>query len=96
MVVAPIKAKRIGIIKDYRLPKWIKEGYCEYVARDSSFPEKKGIQLLVERKQNNSMSFKYFVWRKMVEYPIDMKGYSFNQLIYNRLNQDEVKKEMIG
>lgn len=32
----------------------------------------------------------------MVEYLIDMKGYSFNQLIYNRLNQDEVKKEMIG
>jgi len=41
MVAAPIKIKRIGIIKDYRLPQWIKEGYCEYVARDSSFPEKK-------------------------------------------------------
>jgi len=49
----------------------------------------------VERKQNNSISFKSFVWRKMVEYLIDMKGYSFNQLIYNRLNQDEVKKEII-
>jgi len=41
MVAAPIKIKRIGIIKDYRPPKWVKEGYCEYIARDSSFPEKK-------------------------------------------------------
>ncbi len=95
MVAAPIKIKRIGIIKDYRLPQWIKEGYCKYVARDSSLPERKGIQLLVERKQNNSISSKYFVWRKMVEYSIDIKGYSFKQLIYDRLNQDEVEKEMI-
>ena len=77
MVAAPIKVKRIGIIKGHRLSKWIKEGYCEYVARDSSFPEEKGIQFPVVRKQNNSISFKYSLWKKMVEYLIDMKGYSF-------------------
>ncbi|MBI5777969.1 MAG: hypothetical protein HZA49_00745 [Planctomycetes bacterium] len=87
--------KKVGTIKDYRLPRWISEGYCEYVSADSSFPEAEGVRLLISGGQNDSASFRYFVWRKMVEYLIDAQGYSFARLIGGGLNPEQVKREMV-
>ncbi len=35
---------RVGLL--HSLPTWVVEGYCDYVARESSFPEAEGLRLL--------------------------------------------------
>jgi hypothetical protein len=39
---------RLGLVPSMRLPSWIAEGYPDYVASESSFPEERGLQLLRE------------------------------------------------
>ncbi len=63
------------------LPAWIAEGYCDYVAQESSFPETEGLLLLASGRTDPSSSFRYFVDRKIVAHLIDAKGYSFAQLV---------------
>ncbi|MBA3273406.1 MAG: hypothetical protein H0T11_05985 [Chthoniobacterales bacterium] len=37
---------RLGFFRSFALPTWIAEGYCDYIAQESSFPEAEGLQLL--------------------------------------------------
>ncbi len=37
---------RLGVLRGVMLPAWVAEGYCDYVAQESSFPESEGLRLL--------------------------------------------------
>jgi hypothetical protein len=73
-----VAAHRVGFL--HSLPTWVVEGYCDYVAHESSFPEAKGLQLLATGKQDPSGSFQYFIYRQMVRYLIEDRQFSFNRL----------------
>jgi hypothetical protein len=70
---------RIGLLVN--LPTWITEGYCDYIARESSFPEAAGLRLLTAGQQDPSGSFRYFVFRQMVGYLIEDRHFSFQQIV---------------
>jgi hypothetical protein len=72
---------RVGLLRALTLPAWISEGYCDYVARESSFPESDGLQRLRSGKDDASASFQYFVYRQMVRHLVDDRNTSFDQLI---------------
>jgi hypothetical protein len=65
----------------HSLPTWIVEGYCDYVARESSFPEVEGLRLLSTGKQHPSGSFRYFIYHQMVSYLIENRHFSFQQIV---------------
>ncbi len=72
---------RLGLWREIRLPRWVKEGYCEYVARASTFPEAEGYKLLTTGGHDPSMSFRYFTDHQMVRHLMDDRGYSFQQVV---------------
>ena len=72
---------RLGCWRGIVLPSWIAEGYCDYVARESSFPDAKGRQLMVAGGSDPSASFRYYKDRQMMRYLTETRGLSFDQII---------------
>ena len=84
---------RVGFF--HSLPTWVVEGYCDYVAHESSFPEAKGLYLLATGKQDPSGSFQYFIYRQMIRYLIEDRHFSFQQIIDRADEAASVKEETI-
>jgi len=71
---------RLGLLRGSWLAGWVAEGYCDYVVRESSFPETEGIQKLREGRDDPSPSFYYFVSRQMVRHLVEDRHLSFDEL----------------
>jgi hypothetical protein len=84
---------RIGLLSS--LPTWITEGYCDYVARESSFPEAMGLRLLAAGKRDPSGSFRYFIYRQMVSYLIENRHFSFQQIVEHADEAASVEVETV-
>lgn len=84
---------RIGLLGS--LPTWIIEGYCDYVAHESSFPEALGLRLLAAGQQHPSGSFRYFVFRQMVSYLIEDRHFSFQQIVESADKAASVEEETV-
>jgi hypothetical protein len=72
---------RLGMWREFCVPRWVKEGYCDYVTRASTFPEAEGYKLLTTSGHDPSMSFRYFTYHQMVRHLMDDQGCSFEQLV---------------
>ena len=72
---------RLGLFRGVRLPDWVAEGYCDYVARESSFPESDGFRLIAAGQRHPSPSFRYFLYRQMVRHLMDDQHLSFAQVL---------------
>jgi hypothetical protein len=72
---------RIGLLPALRLPDWVDEGYCDYVSRESSFPEVEGLRLFSSDQSHPSMSYHYFSYRQMVCYLVDSQHLTFSQVV---------------
>jgi hypothetical protein len=92
---------RIGLL--HNPPTWVVEGYCDYVAHESSFPEAKGLHLLAAGKQHllaagkqhPSGSFQYFIYRQMVSYLIEDRHFSFQQIVERADEAASVEEETV-
>ncbi|MFK7811918.1 MAG: hypothetical protein AB8B59_05445 [Maribacter sp.] len=60
---------RLGFLKYKLLPSWKNEGYCDYVAQESSYDEKLGWNQICRNKDNViSSSYTYFKYKTYVEH----------------------------
>lgn len=84
---------RVGLF--YSLPTWVGEGYCDYVAHESSFPEAQGLRLITAGKPDPSGSFQYFIYRQMIRYLIEDRHFSFQQIVDRADEAAAVKEETI-
>ena len=84
---------RLGLFRGVRLPDWVDEGYCDYVAQESSFPEGDGFRLLAAGERHPSPSFRYFLYRQMVQYLIDDQHLSFAQVVARAGDASGVERE---
>ena len=73
--------RRLGLWRASRLPMWIAEGYCDYVAGGGSFPEEEGLRLLAAGRSHPAPSFRYFMYRKKVARLIEDRGLTFDALV---------------
>jgi len=87
---------RLGVIRGTWLASWLREGYCDYVARESSFPESEGFENLREGKEDASGSFQYFVYRQMVRHLVVDRHYSFDEMARHAGDGDAIKAETIA
>lgn len=87
---------RLGLIRGVRLPAWVAEGYCDYVANESSFPEDKGLRTLRDGMEDPSYSFRYFVFRQMVRHLLDDRHLTFDQVVARAGDAAAVKSETIA
>jgi hypothetical protein len=87
---------RLGVIATMFLRSWVNEGYCDYVARESSFPAGEGLQRLREGHEDPSASFRYFVYREMVRHVIEDQHYSFDEIVKRAGDEEAIKAETIA
>lgn len=60
---------KLGLLKYKLLPSWKNEGYCDFIANESSFNKQKGVkEICNDTKNTDSPSFKYFKYRMITEY----------------------------
>jgi len=79
-------SEKFGLWRTTIALKWKTEGYCEFIAGESSFNPQVGIQLIKQGKSDRSVSFSYFKSRLYVTYLMtrehrsieDIMGTSFN------------------
>jgi len=87
---------RVGLLRGIRLPAWISEGYCDYIAHESSFPEDVGTKMLREGREDASPSFHYFLYRQMVRHLIDDEHLSFDQVVARAAQTAQVKADTVA
>ncbi|MDD7985008.1 hypothetical protein PQO01_08620 [Lentisphaera marina] len=88
--------RELSLIQNLKTPKWIKEGYSEFVAQESSFSEKDGLEALIKGLDINSKSYDYFVYRKLIEYLITVEKKSINDLINTSESIPVIKERLIA
>ena len=84
---------RLGLFRSLRLPDWIAEGYPDYVADESSFPERAGLRLVAAGGRDPSPSYDYFLYRRMVRHLIEDKHLSFAQVVARADDFSSVEQE---
>jgi hypothetical protein len=88
--------QRLGLLRGILLASWINEGYSDYVARESSFPEEEGLRNLREDKDDASGSFRYFVYRQMVRHLVEDRHLSFEEIAKRAGDSAAVKAETVA
>lgn len=77
---------KIGLLKNMQLDTWKKEGYCDFVAKESSFDFTAGMQLLCTNQNTSSPSFQYFKYRLYIDYLIKDRHLSFSEILNDKFD----------
>lgn len=87
--------KELGTLKYKLLPSWKNEGYCDFVANESSFDEQKGLQDICNDKENpDTPSFKYFKYRKLTEYLFEDRKISMEKFLNGDFDLEKINEEL--
>ncbi len=86
---------KLGLIK-YRFSSiWKIEGYCDFIAKETSHNFQKGINLLCEQKKNKeSKSFEYFKYKLYIDYLIKDKKIKINEILKQDYNIDTLDRKI--
>ena len=82
----------LGFEKYSTLPTWKMEGYADYIAQESSFPEAQGMALFCSGKADAGPSYLYFRYRKAVGYLLDDAGLTFHEIAAGSMGFSETEK----
>jgi len=86
---------KLGILKYKLLPSWKNEGYCDFIAKESSFNEKKGLRDICNDKDNSeSTSFKYFKYRKITQYLFEERKITLEKFLNDDFEMEEINKNL--
>ena len=87
--------KKLGTIKFKLLPSWKNEGYCDFVANESSFNRKKGLQDICSNKDNSeTQSFKYFKYRITTEYLFEERKITLEKFLNDDFDLKEISENL--
>jgi len=93
-----------GSIASRYLPEWKVEGYCEYgvnhfvAPRDSGYTIPERIDIYLDDTMWNptaEVHRPHYIWGLMMEYLIDVRGMSFEQVMDDNVNKDNVYRDMM-
>jgi len=81
--------QKYGTLAASMMPRWKNEGYCEYVAGDSTIPLEEGIRLWRENPSDDS-SYSYVKYHLMVKHLLEDEKMSVDDLFTKSLDEEEV------
>jgi hypothetical protein len=93
-----------GTLASRRLPEWKSEGYCEYgvnqyvAPRDSGFSLAERIDIYSDDTQWNATASTHrghYLWGLMMEYLINVKGMTLEQVMADSVTTDDVLPQMM-
>ena len=86
---------KLGLLKYKLLPSWKNEGYCDFIANESSFNEQKGLTNICNDEVNSeSASFKYFKYRKITQYLFEERKITLEKFLNDDFEMDEINKNL--
>jgi hypothetical protein len=74
--------KKVGTLRASLMPTWKNEGYCEYIAGDSTITLEEGVKLWKENPNDDS-KYKYIKYHLMVKYLLETENLSIEE-VFNR------------
>lgn len=88
--------KKLGFVKYKFLARWKNEGYCDFIANESSFNYKRGLNLFCEEntKPNTLKSFEYFKYRLYVNYLIEYEQKNISEILQEDFEFDILDKKV--
>ena len=73
---------KLGLLKYRLLPSWKNEGYCDFIANESSFNKQKGVKKICNDTKNTDIpSFKYFKYRMITEYLFEERKVTLEKFV---------------
>lgn len=85
----------LGTVKYILLPSWKNEGYCDFIANESSFNKQKGLQDICNSKDNSDTpSFKYFKYRIITEYLFKERKITLEKFLNDDFELEEINKKL--
>ncbi|MGH9948101.1 MAG: hypothetical protein ACRD6X_13000 [Pyrinomonadaceae bacterium] len=85
--------EKFGFIKYMQIPKWKDEGYCEYVAGETTLLFDEGLRLWRENP-NDSSKYDYFKYYQMVKYLLDEEKISVDEFFKIDFDEKELKAKV--
>lgn len=81
--------QRYGTLASMLQPSWKNEGYCEYVAGDSTIPLDEGMRLWRENPSDDT-GYRFTKYHAMVKYLLEKEGMSVDELFAQALDEKEI------
>jgi len=81
--------QRYGTIRASLMPTWKNEGYCEYVAGDSTISLEEGMRLWRENPSDDA-SYRYIKYHLMVKHLLEDENMTVDQFFASDLDENEI------
>lgn len=78
-----------GTVKSSLMPTWKNEGYCEYIAGDTTMPFEEGMRLWRENTSGDT-GYRYIKYQAMVKYLLENEGLSVDALFTQDLDEKAI------
>lgn len=85
--------RRVGFFGDRRLPTWVKEGYCDFIARENAIDPATGFAVFDGRTHGRVRGYAYFEYRLVMDYLLTEKGTTIEQILEQPPDYREVLDE---
>ena len=86
--------EKFGVTRTvFSIPTWKNEGYCEYIAGDTTITFEKGLQLWMENPNDDS-KYAYFKYHQMVKYLLDVEKISVEELFNRDFDEKELEAKV--
>jgi hypothetical protein len=81
--------ERYGSIAAAMMPTWKNEGYCEYIAGDTTIPFEEGLRLWRENP-NDDTGYRYIKYQAMIKYLLETEKISIDDLFTKTFDENEI------
>jgi hypothetical protein len=86
--------KRFGLVNSFTsLPNWKDEGYCEYVAGETTISYEEGVRRWKANPDDHA-TYAYFKYHQMVRYLLDVEKISVEELFSRDFNEKELEAKV--
>lgn len=87
--------KKVGILRASLMPTWKNEGYCEYVAGDSTISYEEGVRLWKEHPSDDA-GYRYFKYHMLVKYLLETERLTIEEVFNRDFNTGELEAKVLS
>ena len=81
--------ERYGTLQTTMMPTWKNEGYCEYIAGDTTIPFEEGLRLWRDNP-NDDTAYRYIKYQAMVQYLLEKEKISVDEFFTRSFDENDV------
>jgi len=85
--------QRVGTVRASLMPTWKNEGYCEYIAGDTTISYDEAVKLWKENPNDDS-KYRYYKYQLMVKYLLETEKLSIEDVFKSDFNEKELSAKV--